>query len=116
MDNVVIAALIGGGVTFIVTIITVAAAWRTNQKNQDLVGIETFKGLVDKVEDQSITITDIQRHISTLESKNSALWSYVYELVEYIREHAGKPPRPPISLETDPRLSKLLKEKDQNNV
>lgn len=72
-----------------------------NKANATAVDIKTFNELVDKV-------GKLSDDLNTVKSSNSALWSYVYDLIEFIISKGHTPPLPPAELDTNPKLIKLL--------
>ena len=84
-----------------------AAIGKTNQET-NMVSITTFQGLVKQVNELSEQQTKLQDAHTILLSSNRALWSYVYELIDYIKDNKLPPPLPPAELDTDPRLLRLL--------
>lgn len=53
----------------------------------------------------------LRNQIEKLDDKNRILWQYVYALIEQIKKKKMTPIAPPIELESDPQLIKLLKVK-----
>ena len=97
MDNVtgaIIVAVITGGFTFF-------AGRMTNRANANAVDVGTFNGLVDRVQ-------KLSDDLILIKSSNTALWSYVYDLIEFIISKGHTPPQPPSELDTNPKLIKLL--------
>ena len=72
-----------------------------NRSNANAVDVKTFNELVDKV-------GKLSDDLNTVKSSNSALWSYVYDLIEFIISKGHTPPIPPAELDTNPKLIKLL--------
>lgn len=90
----VVIAIITGGITY-------AAGRLTNRANANAVDVKTFQELVDRVSKMSDDMILIK-------SSNTALWSYVYDLIEFIISKGHIPPQPPSELDTNPKLIKLL--------
>lgn len=72
-----------------------------NRANANAVDVKTFQELVDKV-------GHISDDLLLVKSSNTALWSYVYDLIEFIISKGHIPPQPPAELDTNPKLIKLL--------
>lgn len=72
------------------------------------VNVDTFRDLVQDVTKLKEENVSIQNQITDMSKKNSALWSYVYALLDFIRHKKFIPPDPPIELETDPKLMKII--------
>ena len=51
----------------------------------------------------------LKNQVEKLDDKNRILWQYVYALLEQIKKKKLTPIKPPVELESDPRLMKLLK-------
>lgn len=81
---------------------------RTTHADSNAVDLTSFHNLVNKVEKQADEIGIVRKQVTEIEVKNRALWHYVYELLEFIIGKGMTPPTPPVELETDPKLSKLL--------
>lgn len=96
MDNItgIIIAIIGGGFAFI-------SGRMTNRANANAVDVKTFQELVEKV-------SKLSEDLNLVKSSNTALWSYVYDLIEFIISKGHIPPPPPVELDTNPKLLKLL--------
>lgn len=69
--------------------------------NFNAVDVKTLQDLVADVK-------KLSDEVGIIKSSNRALWSYVYELIDFIKDKDMKPPTPPTELETDPKLKKLF--------
>ena len=105
MDN------IGAIVAFIVAVLTFVAGRATSKANANAVDIDTFHKLVERVENQSLSLIKIREDLLVVKSSNRALWEYVYELIDFIKSKGHVPPNPPEDLDTNPKLVKLLRGK-----
>ena len=103
MDNVtgIIIAIITAGFTF-------AAGRLTSKANANAVSIDTYQKQVTKIEDLITKVGGLTERLNKMERNQSALWSYVYILIDYIKDIGHTPPEPPSDLETDPKLIRLL--------
>jgi hypothetical protein len=81
---------------------------RTTHADGNAVDLASFHNLVNKVEAQAEALVNVRKLIVEIEVKNRALWHYVYELLEFIIVKGMTPPLPPVELESDPKLSRLL--------
>lgn len=98
-------ALIGGLFLIAAGILTVIADRNLKRANSDSINSETIRKLM----------TDVQKlseDMLVVKTSNRALWSYVYELLDFIKDRGLVPPQPPTELDTNPRLKKLF-EKEQ---
>jgi len=108
---VLITALIAAIPGTLIALIALKKTPGESQKTQadsNAVDVETFEKLVSKVEKQSDELVTVRRQVWALESKNQALWHYVYELLEFVIGKDMEPPLPPIALESDPKLFRLI--------
>lgn len=80
---------------------------KTNRETE-VVSITTFQTLVKQVNELSVGQAKLQEEHAIVLSSNRALWSYVYELINFIKDMKLVPPAPPAELDTDPRLARLL--------
>ena len=80
---------------------------KTNRETE-VVTLTTFQALVKQVNELSAGQAKLQEEHAIVLSSNRALWSYVYELIDFIKEKSLVPPSPPAELDTDPRLTRLL--------
>jgi hypothetical protein len=75
--------------------------------------ISELRSLYDAEKKQRMELEDelesVRVRIKTFESKNRALWHYVYELIDFIKRQDVTPPTPPLELETDEKLARLVK-------
>jgi len=81
------------------------------QTDGNAVDVETFDRLVSRVEEQSDELVNVRKQITLFDSKNRALWHYVYELIDYIIGKGLTPPVPPVYLESDPKLARIFGKK-----
>lgn len=72
--------------------------------------VTTFRGLVEDIKKLKRENVGVQSKIADLNKKYSALWAYVYALLDFIKQHGLVPPDPPMELETDPKIMKMIKE------
>ncbi|RPI95518.1 MAG: hypothetical protein EHM40_02890 [Chloroflexi bacterium] len=105
-----IASVVGGAIVFFGNRATNQAKARKDKADASAVEIETFQELVDKVRELSDEVINLKREQSMFISKNTALWQYVYALLEYIVQIGKQPPLPPLELETDPKLMKIIQD------
>ena len=81
---------------------------RKTKAEGNAVDISSFRSLVQDVTRLKAENVAIQEKISALDSKNRALWQYVYMLIEFIKDNGMTPPEPPVELQSDPKLVKLF--------
>jgi len=99
------------------TIIALIALRKTRVESQKVqadsnaVDVETFDKLVNKVDEQSDELVNVRKQVTLFDSKNRALWHYVYELIDYIIGKGLTPPVPPVYLESDPKLARIFGKK-----
>ncbi|RPH37473.1 hypothetical protein EHM92_02595 [bacterium] len=105
-----IASVVGGAIVFFGNRATNQAKARKDKADANAVEIETFQELVEKVRELSDEVINLKREQSMFISKNTALWQYVYALLEYIVQIGKQPPLPPHELETDPKLMKIIQD------
>ena len=81
---------------------------RKTKAEGNAVDISSFRTLVQDVTKLKSENVKIQENITALDTKNRALWQYVYMLIDFIKDNKLTPPSPPVELESDPKLAKLL--------
>lgn len=101
----------------IVTFVTALSAlvlgimqFRKGRAEVNALDITTFRGLVEDIKKLKTENVNVQSQIADLNKKYSALWAYVYALLDFIRQHKLIPPDPPMELETDPKIMKMIEE------
>lgn len=100
-------------VTGISALVLGLAQVRKGKADMNAVDVDTLRDLVKDVTTLKNENVKIQKNITDLDTKNQALWQYVYQLIEFIKGHGMIPPSPPVELETDPKLMKLFATKKQ---
>lgn len=91
-----ISAVIGGLIVYI-------GQKAVNAANANAIDVKTFRDLIADVANLSTKMT-------RLEKRSMAYLQYIYALLEYIRHCEGTPPLPPLELESDPELMKVIDE------
>ena len=111
MDN-----WLGALATVIVGVLALVGMRAVNKANSEAVRIETLQKLIDDKIAKHEKIIQLQDGLDAqkertdkLERNNSALWRYVYSLIEFIKSHRLVPPSPPEEIKSDPKLMELLK-------
>jgi hypothetical protein len=84
-----------------------ANANKTNRETE-VVSLKAFQDLVKQVNELTSEQSKLHEAHNILLSSNRALWSYVYALIDFIKDKKLVPPTPPAELDTDPRLARLL--------
>jgi len=95
-------------IALVSSILIFVAGRQTSRANANAVDIKTFHELRDKVNALSETLIKVREDLLLVKSSNRALWEYVYELIDFIKKRGHIPPPPPVDLDTNPKLIKLL--------
>ena len=82
---------------------------RKGRAETNALDVTTFRGLVEDIRKLKSENVEVQNAIADLNKKYSALWAYVYALLDFIRQHGLIPPDPPMELETDPKIMNMIK-------
>jgi len=80
-----------------------------SQKN--VVDIDALVKLSAEVQRLNDNLIKVKNQVEKYEDKNRILWQYVYQLIENNHRFDMQSPRPPVELESDPVLIKLLSKK-----
>ena len=98
-----IATVIGALLVYLGNYLTSKSRSRRDEAEANAVDVKTLRDLASDVR-------DLSEKVNKIEAKNTILWQYVYALLDHIREKGGVPPLPPVELETDPKLMKIISE------
>lgn len=96
-----LSAVLGGLIVYL-------AQKKVNLANADSLNVDTFRKLMQDVTALSTKVNDLDRKNAALERKNTALWQYVYSLLDHICKCGEIPPEPPSELESDPKLMAII--------
>jgi len=112
MEPTIIVAIIGAAVG----LLTYHGSRAINKANKNMIEADTLGKLslqiIELQGKYSALHTDqlkLKNDIEKIDDKNRVLWQYVYALIEQLKKKKLTPIKPPIELESDPRLMKLLK-------
>ena len=114
MEATIIVALIGAALG----LLTFHGSRAINKANKNLMDADTLGKLATQIIDlqgkystlHSEQLT-LKNQVEKLDDKNRVLWQYVYALIEQLKKKKLTPVKPPVELESDPQLMKLLKVK-----
>jgi hypothetical protein len=114
MEPTILVAIIGAAVG----LLTFHGSRAINKANKNMIEADTLGKLSSQIIDlqgkYNALHSDqikLKNDIEKIDDKNRVLWQYVYALIEQIKKKKLTPIKPPIELESDPRLMKLLRGK-----
>lgn len=108
MDEITKGLLIGGAFSLLTPLIPAVFNFLSQRSNNKKSGAEGDSINTDTIRRLMSDVQKLSEDMLIVKSSNRALWSYVYELLDFIKDKGLIPPQPPSELDTNPRLKKLL--------
>jgi hypothetical protein len=104
-------AIISAIAIIVVALISFHGGRSLSKAQKNAVDVETLFKLSKEVQILNDDLLKLKNEVERFEDKNRVLWQYVYTLIENFHSNDLTPPNPPIGLESDPKLLKLIKRK-----